>query len=70
MLHVKYRRKRIKAFARFSNEFWCMDLAYVTKLANDNNGVKYQLVRQDKFDRTVDAKARKKRFQKKRFISF
>ena len=32
-----------------------MDLAYVDKLAKDNNGVKYLLVRQDLFDRTVDA---------------
>ena len=33
-----------------------MDLAYVDKLAEKNNGVKYLLVRQDLFDRTVDAK--------------
>ena len=25
--------KRIKAFARFKNEGWCMDMAYVDKLA-------------------------------------
>ena len=31
-------------------------LAYDHKLAKDNNGVKYLLVRQDLFDRTVDAK--------------
>ena len=37
--------KRMKAFARFKNEIWCMDLAYVDKLAKDNNGVKYLLVR-------------------------
>ena len=48
--------KRRKAFAGFKNEIWWMDLAYVDKLANDNNGVKYLLVRQDMFDRTVDAK--------------
>ena len=51
--------KRMKAFARFKNEIWCMDLAYVDKLANDNKGVKYLLVRQDLFDRTVDAKGMK-----------
>ena len=49
----------MKAFARFKNEIWCMDLAYVAKLAKDNNGVKYLLVRQDLFDRTVDAKGMK-----------
>ena len=36
-----------------------MDLAYVDELAKDNNGVKYLLVRQDLFDRTVDAKGMK-----------
>ena len=48
--------KRIRAFARFRNEIWCMDLAYVDKLAKENNGVKYLLVRQDLFERTVNAK--------------
>ena len=32
--------KRMKAFARFKVEFWCVDLAYVDKLTNDNNDVK------------------------------
>ena len=43
-----------------------MDLAYVDKLAKAKNGVNYLLVRQDLFDRIVDAKGRKtkdKRFQ-------
>ena len=51
--------KRTKAFARFKIKIWCMDLAYVDKLAEDNNGVMYLLVRQDLFDRTVDAKGMK-----------
>ena len=46
-------------FARFKNEIWCMDLAYVDKLAKENNGVKYLLVRQDLFDRTKNAKGMK-----------
>ena len=33
-----------------------MDLAYVDKLAKENNGVKYLLVREDLLDRTVNAK--------------
>ena len=49
----------MKAFARFKIEIWCMDLAYVDQLAKDNTGVKYLLVRQDLFDRTVDAKGMK-----------
>ena len=36
-----------------------MDLAYVDNLAKENNGVKYLLVRQDLFDRTVNAKGMK-----------
>ena len=36
-----------------------MDLAYVDKLAKENDGVKYLLVRQDLFDRTVNAKGLK-----------
>ena len=49
----------MKAFARFKNEIWCMDLAYVDKLAKDNNGVNYLLVHQDVFDRSLDAKRMK-----------
>ena len=51
--------KRMRAFARFKNEIWCMDLAYVDKLVKESNGVKYLLVRQDLFDRTVNAKGMK-----------
>ena len=51
--------KRMRAFARFKNEIWCMDLAYVDKLARENNRVKYLLNRQDLFDRTVNAKGMK-----------
>ena len=42
-----------------------MDIAYVVKLARDNNGVKYLLVRQSLFDRTVDAKEMKTKDSKK-----
>ena len=51
--------KRMRAFAGFRNEIWCVDLAYVDELAKENNGVKYLLVRQDLFDRTVNAKGMK-----------
>ena len=51
--------KRMRAFARFRNELWCMDLAYVDKLAKEKNGVKYLLIRQDLFDRTVNAEGLK-----------
>ena len=48
--------KRRRAFARFKNGNRCMDFAYADKLAKENNGVKYLLVHQDLFDRTVNAK--------------
>ena len=51
--------KRMRAFARFRNEIWCMDFAYVDKLAKESNSVKYLLVCQDLFDRTVNAKGMK-----------
>ena len=51
--------KRLRAFVRFRNEILFTDLAYVDKMAKKNNGVKYLLVRQDLFDRTVNAKGMK-----------
>ena len=57
--------KRMRAFARFKNEIWCMDIAYVDKLAKDNNGV-----RQDLFDRTVDAKGMKTKDSKETVKKF
>ena len=47
------------AFARFRKAICCMDLAYVDKLAKKNKDVKYLLVRQGLFDRTVNAKGMK-----------
>ena len=49
----------MRAFAGFRNEICCLDLAYVDKLAKENNSVKYLLLRQDLFDRTVNAKGLK-----------
>ena len=60
----------MKAFARFKSENWCMDLAYVDKLAKNNNGVQYVLVRQDRFERTVDAKGMKSKESKENVRAF
>ena len=62
--------KRMRAFARYKNEIWCMDLAYVDKLAKHNNGVKYPIVRQDVFDRTVDAIGMKSKDSKETVKAF
>ena len=32
--------RRLQAFSKYINEIWCMDLAFVDKLASQNNGVK------------------------------
>ena len=47
-----------------------MDLAYVDKLAKDNNGVNYFLVRQNLFDRTVDSKGMKTKVSKETIRAF
>ena len=60
----------MKAYARFKNENWCMDLAYIDKLPKDNNGVKYLLVRQNLFDRAVDAKGMKTKDSKETVRAF
>ena len=49
----------MRAFARFKNEVWCVDLAFVDKLAKDNYEVKLFLVRQNMLGRMVDAKRMK-----------
>ena len=35
------RFRRLQAFSKNINEIWCMDLAFVDKLASQNKGVKY-----------------------------
>ena len=62
--------KRMRAFARYKNEIWCMDLAYVDKLAKDNRGIKYLLVRQDVFDRTIDVRGLKTKDSKEALRAF
>ena len=47
-----------------------MNLAYVLKLAKDNNGVKYPLVPQDLFDRSVDEKGMKTKESKETIRAF
>ena len=47
-----------------------MDLAYVDELAKKKNALMYLLVRQDLFDRIVDAMAMKKKYPRKQFVHF
>ena len=60
----------MRAFSRFKNENSFKDLAYNDKLAKDKKGMKHLLVRQDLFDRTVDAKGIKTKNSKETVRSF
>ena len=62
----------MRASARYKNELWCKDLAYayVDKLANDNRGTTYLLVRQEVFDKTKDVKRLKTKDSKQAFRAF
>ena len=60
----------MKAFATFRIEIWCMYLAYFDELTRDNNGVKYLLIHEDLFDRTVDAKQTKTKDSKEAARAF
>ena len=62
--------KRMRGSSRFREEIWCMDLAYGDKLAKGKNGVKHLLVRQDLFDRTVNAKGKKTKVSQETVIAF
>ena len=62
--------KRMKAFGRFKNGIQGLGLAHVDNLAEYSNGVKYLLVRQDLFDRTVDAKGMKSKDSKETVRAF
>ena len=62
--------KRTRAFARLKDDIWCTDLALVDELAKNNNGVKYLLVRQNLFDRNVDAMGFKKKGSKETVKTF
>ena len=62
--------KRMKVFDRFKNEIWFTHLAYVDKLAKYKNAVKYLLVRQDLFVRTVVAKGMTTKVSKETVLAF
>ena len=60
----------MKAFARLKEEDWCMDVAYVGKLAKNKKGVKNLPFRKHLFKRTVDANGKKGKIPKKLLSSF
>ena len=62
--------KTMKAFVRFKFESGCMDLAYVDKLAKEDNGVMLLLVRRNLFDKIVAANGMKKKASKETVRAF
>ena len=64
----KFKRRRV--FARLKGETYCMDLAYVDKLAKNKNGVNFLPARQDWFHRTADAKGMKTKDSKETVKTF
>ena len=67
--------RRLQAFSKYINEIWCMDLAFVDKLASQNNcessvRVKYLLVAVDIFSRFVRNQKMKTKYAKDILLSF
>ena len=62
------RFRRLQLFSKFINEIWCMDLAFVNKLASQNKGVKYLLVAVDVFSRFVRVQTMKTKYAFKFFL--
>ena len=60
--HAKRHFKRLTAFAKQINEIWCLDLAFMYKLLDTNNGVKYFLVFVDLLSRFVRVQPMKSKF--------
>ena len=54
--------KRLKVYARYINDIWCMDLAFVDKLSSENRGIKYFLVSVDIFSRFVRVEPMKNKY--------
>ena len=67
---AKHKFERMRAIFCFENEFWCMHLAYIDKLATDNTGVKCLLIHQDLLDRTVEDKKVKRKDSKETVRAF
>ena len=57
--------KRLPAFAKRINELWCLDLSFMDKLSEFNNGVKFILICVDFFSRLVRVQSMKSKYAQK-----
>ena len=64
------RFRRLQVFSNYTNEVWFMHLAFVDKLASQNNGVKYFLVAVGFFLRFVRIQKMKTKYAKDTFQAF
>ena len=64
------RFRRLQAFSKKLNEIWCMDLAFLDKLASQNKGVKSLLVAVDVFSRFVRVQTMKTKYAKDALQAF
>ena len=65
------RFRRLQAFSKYINDIWRIDLAFVDKLASQNNGVKYLLVAVDVFfSRFVRVQTMKTKYAKDTLQAF
>ena len=64
------RFRRIQAFSKFINEIWCINLAFVDKLASQNKGIKFLLVVVDIFSRFVRVQTMKTNYAKDTLKAF
>ena len=62
--------KRLPAFAKRINEIWCLDLAFIDKLSDCNNGVMYLLVCVDVFFRFVRVQPMKSKYSTHAVVAF
>ena len=73
--YTKYRHatrqfKRLAAFAKPINEIWCLDLDFMDKLSDTNNGVKYLLVCVDVFSCFVRVQPMKSKYSTDAVVAF
>ena len=64
------RFRRLQAFSKYIHDIWCMDLAFVDKLASQNNEVKHLLVAVDVFPRFVRVQTMKTKYAKDTLQAF
>ena len=68
--HVTRHFKRLPIFAKRINEIGCLDLAFMDKLSDRYNGVKYLLVCVDVFSRFVRVKPMKSKYSTDAVVAF